>query len=211
MRKIINETLQHFLIDYHAWLKNGAKGGRFERDFGLCYNLETYLASSPDYLDDADRCLKELFHSENFHGVFPFNKGCYSFYADERDAGICHLNEKRVAFVEKWSVQKEYVAASDDMKMFAEDYYTWIKMERPSDSIFKPQWGLCANAAEYSVANNLNIHSLTDELKELFLHDGLHYDYPFNEGNYNMFREEKLAGQLSYNEKRLAFVERWMV
>ncbi len=113
------KTLKDFFKDYVEWLDRGAPETDeevFDRDTGLCRNLNHWVDRKNDTADSAGLFigyllgeLLEMFRAEGLDTKYPFNefeeegetpKMSFS-YAEEYRTDTCHLNEKRLAWVRK--------------------------------------------------------------------------------------------------------------
>lgn len=89
-----------FLKAYRKWVFEGVpKHQIFTKDYGLCRHAVEWGKRNIE-----DRKLYEVLHyqlKKDFPDTWRFPFGGQDFYYLEADAGKCHLNAKRVAWVEK--------------------------------------------------------------------------------------------------------------
>lgn len=95
-----SQQLTEFYKAYLAWVEAGAPeddGQLLTRNVGLCTNLALFCEFAhevPDYE------LEQQFRDAGLSVFYPFN-GSSAQYRQEKHAGTCHLNEKRIAWVRK--------------------------------------------------------------------------------------------------------------
>ncbi len=99
--------IKQFLREYLTWVEHGAAVGnpKFDRCYGLCVNM--ILFSCAKGLSHEERVklgndLKDMFIADGLSSIIPFNDNI-SEYNKESLAGLCHLNELRIAWARKHS------------------------------------------------------------------------------------------------------------
>jgi hypothetical protein len=101
------------------------------------------------------------------------------------------------------------MAMSDGLYQFLDDWYRWATTGvQPDLYEIDSRYGLCTELIDWSNAYRKNTRHLSEELKELFVADGLDDTYPFGSGAYHSCERDasmdKDANRLMWVRSKLA-------
>ncbi len=100
---------------------------------------------------------------------------------------------------------------TEELKKFLQTYLAWTEGEETEGYEFNKEWALCESAEN-------NGDGIEDEMRDLFVKEGLNSLFPFNKPDDNSaegrpwyrsseeFQEEFRKGTHHLNEKRMAWV-----
>lgn len=100
-----SELLTRFYNDWHRWRIEGAKEHPvFNGQTSLCLFIPDWLKFhnvDRDHWSPMDLEMEEQFRAAGLDECFPFNEGNQERWISEREIGKCHLNPRRIMWVQE--------------------------------------------------------------------------------------------------------------
>jgi hypothetical protein len=97
---------------------------------------------------------------------------------------------------------------SDKLTEFYKVYLVWLQSGAPEyEGTFRRGTGLCYAIEQYCLSDYELANRLLEEMKDQFKRAGLHVNFPFNNGNSELYFKETTAFCVHRNMKRYTWVK----
>lgn len=101
------------------------------------------------------------------------------------------------------------MSQSEELTTFYKAYLAWVEAGTPLDLTMRGTDGLCGNLMRFCDAHygfdKITMRTL-DEMNIQFETAGLNHRYPFDDGEYRIYRRFAETGALHLNPKRIQWV-----
>ena len=93
-----SKELTAFYNAYHNWLLDPVEYSPFSKNEGLCSSIRRFACFNEEHEMKLLYEIRQQFKKSGLWSVSPFHQNL-DYYFQESDAGLCHLNQKRIAWV----------------------------------------------------------------------------------------------------------------